>query len=316
MSFELTLNNPGAGPNRRPDSKAGGFTLIELLVVIAIIAILASLLLPALTTAKQKAWATSCMSNTRQLMYGWRMYADDNNDFLAPNDYPFTTPYYTYGNKYQLKSWVCGTMEQAIDATAINELLDPVGTALTPYIPNANLYRCPSDRYIDPNSHTVHIRSFSMNSAIGTTWYQYYANGSPGIGSPVQGGWLLGNSYQGNQTTYQTYAKMSSFNAPDPSSTWVIMDENPYSINDGSMAVAAVAKPGSTYLIDFPSGNHNHSAGIAFVDGHSIVHKWTDPRTYTPQGILQPGQGSTTSTTQSPDNPDCYYLAPLTSALR
>jgi prepilin-type processing-associated H-X9-DG protein len=109
---------------------------------------------------------------------------------------------------------------------------------------------------------------------------------------------------------------MSAFTSPGAANTWVTMDENPFSINDGSLAIPAAASAGSTYLVDYPAGNHNNSAGIAFADGHSIVHKWQDSRTYTPQGIVQPGMGSQNSNKQTPDDQDCFYLASITSALR
>ena len=95
-----------------------------------------------------------------------------------------------------------------------------------------------------------------------------------------------------------------------------MLDENPYSINDASFAVSAVATPGNTYLIDYPSGLHGEAGGMAFADGHAIIHKWKDSRTYTPQGIVGPGQGSTSATKQTPDDVDCFFLAPLTSAPR
>ena len=303
---------------RKWKARREAFTLIELLVVIAIIAILAALLLPALSRAKAKAQSVKCMNNSRQMMLGWHMYADDNKDVLPPNDYPFLTSFAlaSGADRDKMKNWVVGTMADHLDgASRFSWELKDSHSLLSSYLPNINVYHCPSDNYVDPNSHSIHTRSYSMNSAVGTSWYGGFAGG-PRIGAPVQGGWLPGGSYNSGQTAWLTYGKLSTFTRPGPANTWVILDENPYSINDASFAVSAAATPGNTYLVDWPSGLHAGAGGMAFADGHAIVHQWKDPRTYTPEGVVQPGHGSTGSTRQSPDNPDCFFLAPITSAPR
>ena len=317
------MKTPVRQPLNRPFRSA--FTLIELLVVIAIIAILAAMLLPALSKAKQRAQAIACLNGAKQLMLGTPMYADDNGDRLAPNDFPYLTAYSAMpatgaNSKASSKNWVVGTMYSALDAVdfpakaGVSMYLDP-NTLMSPYIKSAAIYHCPGDQYLDPGAgNQLHSRSYSMNSAVGTVFSS--AGQGSAVGSAVPGGWLPGSSYSSGQTTWLTYGKTSSFTRPGPANTWVLMDENSYTINDASLAVSAVATPGNTYLIDYPSSAHGGAAGMAFADGHSIIHKWTDPRTYSPPKGTAPGSGSTTSTKQSPDNQDCFFLAPLTSAAR
>jgi prepilin-type processing-associated H-X9-DG protein len=96
------------------------------------------------------------------------------------------------------------------------------------------------------------------------------------------------------------------------------MDENPFSINDGSMAIPAATTASGGYLVDFPSSNHNQAAGIAFADGHSIIHKWLDPAdTCNPQkfGVMA-GLGSQGGSHSVSIDQDCLYLAQITSASR
>jgi prepilin-type N-terminal cleavage/methylation domain-containing protein/prepilin-type processing-associated H-X9-DG protein len=323
LSMKINTKQQLEGNYRR-----GGFTLIELLVVIAIIAILAAMLLPALSKAKQKAQSIACMNNNKQLMLGWRMYADDNNDLLAPNDFPYLTSYAQAGAaQSKMKNWVVGTMAVGADASdhpyqvgKVSELLDP-NSVLSPYLPNRGIYHCPADNYVDTyGGNAVHCRSISMNSAVGTIFNSSTAMGGTDtrpLGSPVGGGWLSGSSYVGGvNPTWLTYGKSSSFVRPGPSDTWVFIDENPQTINDGSMAISANAAPGATYVIDYPTGLHGGGGALAFADGHAIVHKWKDPATYTYTGPVHGNNGQQQPALKTPDDPDCLYLGPITSASR
>ena len=243
---------------------ARGFTLIELLVVIAIIAILAAMLLPALSSAKAKAQAVKCMNNTKQLMLAVRMYADDFQDKLPPNDYHYTTPM-----SPAIRNWVCGTMTVASDAVNDDLIVNPTYSVLATYQRSRELFRCPADNTTATyNGETKpRVRSISMNSAVGTRYQT-----SP-RGAPIAGGWLPG-TYNENQTTWRTYGTMSSMTDPSPSELWVLMDENLNTINDASLAVQCGAS--SALFIDAPSVAHAGAAGIAFADGHSEIHKWVE----------------------------------------
>ena len=116
-------------PQNQMRRQHNGFTLIELLVVIAIIAILAAMLLPALSKAKQRSYAIYCVNNLRQVMIGWKMYADDSNGTLPINcDYqPTAGP----GGVGQPVDWVWGNMAYAAPGGTAALLNQTNASALT-----------------------------------------------------------------------------------------------------------------------------------------------------------------------------------------
>ena len=141
-------------------ARNSGFTLVELVVVIAVLAILAVLLLPALAATRPNAQPLQCMQNERQIIFAWQMYAEDNSDLLAPNDYPYATAYAFALPTFQseMRNWVVGTMESPPDSNdtpfvigRLSELLDP-NTVLSPYLNSRAVFRCPADNYLNPNS--------------------------------------------------------------------------------------------------------------------------------------------------------------------
>ena len=323
------------GSNRKKCLCPGnGFTLIELLVVIAIIAILAAILLPVLQKAEQRAQAAQCMNNTRQIMIAWHVYAEDNNDILPPNDY-YTggdgNGGYTSSERYIPQkgsfAWVGGGMDHAasnIDAT--NTLFLTTYAALGPYAPNPGIYHCPADQSnMEPYYSGLRDRSYSMNGAVGTLWNSVKGSANAYLtGQPIGSTWLMGTW---NSTTYlnnspwQTYGKLSTIIHPDPSDLWVIMEENPISINDPVICVAMGppdANGNATWtqnFVDTPGSNHNGEAGgISFADGHSEIHKWNGPELKSFKTFSQIANDWTINDPK--DLSDLQYLQARTTALK
>lgn len=141
------MNSTTSKPARKGPVTTGGFTLIELLVVIAIIAILAAMLLPALSAAKKKAQGINCLSNSRQFAAGWTVYANDAQDLLVPS-----------GGSTPDVTWCAGDMRNANDQTNAS-LIE--GALLFPYTKSLGLYKCTGNPM-------TYLRGVSMNMFMGT----------------------------------------------------------------------------------------------------------------------------------------------------
>ncbi|MEN9674787.1 MAG: hypothetical protein RIS76_683 [Verrucomicrobiota bacterium] len=145
----------GEGDQRR----IVGFTLIELLVVIAIIAILASLLLPALGNARERAYRTACVANNKQLAIAMQLYANDSQDYL---------PWPNWGNSLGPGWLYQPTSGRAPDPLRTNEARFIEAGLYWPYLKVRKVYNCPLDRtnHVSWQKRGQRISSYIMNGAV------------------------------------------------------------------------------------------------------------------------------------------------------
>jgi prepilin-type N-terminal cleavage/methylation domain-containing protein/prepilin-type processing-associated H-X9-DG protein len=227
----------------------GAFTLVELLVTVAVIAILAALLLPALSQAKGRAVSFACLNNLKQQQVSWHVYAGDNDDAVAPNNSFYslsgpgsTAPPVLTGTG---PSWCPGVAPLDTTTANIQQGL------LFPYTRAVALYHCPADKStVTDHPEVPRTRSYSMNISL-------YC--SDAVGSCQKLGQIL---------------------SPPPTQLFVLIDTHEQDIWDSTFGIFSSDSAYSTYWLDLPADRHQQGANLSFADGHTEHWRWKAPKQF------------------------------------
>ena len=228
------------------------FTLIELLVVIAIMALLATLLLPALKEAKERGKAVVSLNNLRQLSPALHAYADDHDDALPPN--MGKDGLRDSAAQGQYVNWASGVMTWELDSDNTNTTLLTIG-GIGPYVgAQAKVFKCPSDTTLSDVQKQAgwreRVRSVSLNAMLGNA-----------------GEFMKGN-VNTNNPEYRQFLKLTE--VTEPSRIFSFVEEHPDSINDGYF----LNRFNTHHWNDLPASDHFGGTHFAYIDGHVAWHRW------------------------------------------